>query len=289
VCGERQLSNRIDPIRNLLHQFSQQNELEKGLREQGVGAWRCETGPGQPQRAQSHMNPDVRRALVHTINRDLEIIQNWLNQCFIAMQFIENRFKEERKSIFEEIRRQKKRSAKTLLILKVHLREYNVLNVPVAEWRKITAKGNSVDNAQATMFARREWRPRTTPVARRKGQMAIFSDTIPKNRKHGWRIPDLTRYTHALECQLVEEIEVELRPIRKRIARLTKTGSSLAQSRHQHQRMLDRPEGQPAAGSSRKKKSPPSLAEKERLAQLEFETQSSRRKPDPPQFRKPIW
>jgi hypothetical protein len=118
--------------------------------------------------------------------------------------------------------------------------------------------------------------------------MGIFSDTLPKNRKYGWRVKDLMRYTHPLEFQLIQKIEAELQPIRKRIAGLTKTGKSMALSRYQHQRVLDRPDGQPAAGSSRKKKSPPSLAQAGHASSLESQAESSPRKRDPPKFRKPM-
>src|ERR1700733_3768511 len=157
----------------------------------------------QPQRTECNMNPSQRQNKINSINRDLEVIQDWLNEFYLAIKLIQDRFKEERRSIFEEIRRQTKRSATTQLVLYVCLRDYSVLNVPLAEWKYITAKGKSVDNAKATMAAGKSGDSRAAVVTRRKGEMGTFSNSIPKNREeHGCRIDDLMRHTHPSELQL---------------------------------------------------------------------------------------
>jgi len=236
------------------------------------------------------MTPKARQVKINTINEDLGIIQGWLTSAFSRIEDITTRFKEERKDIFHEIRRQTKRSPMTRLILKCRLRQHSVLSVPSADWKTVMAKGKSVDNAQATMNGRgsRGFLPTETVAKRSRGQMSIFSNTIPKNRKHGWRVDDLMRYAHPAEYQLIEKTEAELEPIRKRIAGWTATGKKLSLSRHRHLKMLDQPDHTSVPRSPRKSKTAPSWAQTKNQLPMEFQAEQPRHKADPPQFRKPV-
>ncbi|WP_426664456.1 hypothetical protein [Rhodanobacter aciditrophus] len=178
------------------------------------------------------MNAKERKALLRRIDDDVMRIQHRLDECHAQILAIQERFKAERGQILNEIRRQTNRGQQTNLILKVMRRERRVLAVPVAEWRTIKAKGNRVARAQQTLGQ---------GVAKytARGHMAIFSNTLPMNRKCGWRITDLRTHAHPAEIELVSETEALLLPIRKRIADLTNTGKRLLQRRHQHQRRLE--------------------------------------------------
>lgn len=178
------------------------------------------------------MNANQRKALLRRIDDDVLRIQHRLDECHAQILAIQEHFQAERGHILREIRRQTNRGQQTKLLLKVMRRERRVLVVPVAEWRTIKAKGNRVARAQQTLG-------QSMAKNTARGQMAIFSNTLPMNRKCGWRITDLRTHAHPAEIELVGETEALLLPIRKRIADLTKTGKRLLQRRHQHQRRLE--------------------------------------------------
>lgn len=228
------------------------------------------------------MKPSERKAKLQHIKRDLGLIQSSLNECHAALQAHAERFKDERKEIFQEQRKQTKRAETTHLVLKVRLRVCKVVNVPVAEWRQVMAKGKSVQNAQATMN-QANGRPSTTRNV--KGQLSVFTNAIPKNRTNGWRIEDLMRHTHPAEFDLVKAVESEMEPIRKRIRTLALMGKKLALARFQHQRMLDNPSEKIQRTHSREKRSDVLFNASSDLVDLQGPDVSH--KPAPPQLRKP--
>jgi len=228
------------------------------------------------------MNLNDRKAKLQHINRDLVLIQNALNECHQALEVIADRFKEERKENFTEQRKQSKRGGTTSLVLKVRLRILRAVNVPVAEWREITARGRSVDNAKAKMGS--TLGKGATP-RKSKGQMSVFTNAIPKNRINGWRIEDLMRHTHPGEYELIKTVEAELEPLRKRVKGLALNGKKLACARRIHERMLeagvddDRP--QPAFKGPKRK-----VSSKLDAIQLDQRTTKTSNTVDPPQYRK---
>lgn len=178
------------------------------------------------------MNSNERKALLRRIDDDVKRIQVRLDECHSQFLAIEENFKSERGDILREIRRQTQRGQQTNLLLKVMRREHRVLAVPVAMWRTIEAKGNRVARAQQTLGQ---------GVAKNaaRGYMAVFSSTLPMNRKFGWRISDLRTHAHPAEIELVGDTEALLLPIRRRVADLAATGKRLLQKRYQHQRRIE--------------------------------------------------
>lgn len=178
------------------------------------------------------MNSNERKALLRRIDDDVKRIQVRLDECHSQFLAIEENFKSERGDILREIRRQTQRGQQTNLLLKVMRREHRVLAVPVATWRTIEAKGNRVARAQQTLGQ---------GVAKNaaRGYMAVFSSTLPMNRKFGWRISDLRTHAHPAEIELVGDTEALLLPIRRRVADLAATGKRLLQKRYQHQRRIE--------------------------------------------------
>lgn len=225
------------------------------------------------------MKPSERKALLRRIDDDVKRIQQRLDDCHLQILGIEERFKAERGEILRDLRRQTKRGQQTNLVLKVMRRERRVLTVPVAEWRSIEAKGNRVARAQQTLG-------QGIAVGGPRGRMAVFTSTLPMNRKYGWRIGDLRTHAHPAEIELVGETEEQLLPIRKRIAELTATGKRLLQKRHQHQRRLEMEPSTGTAKAPRRRKSP-SWASTENQLPLALEPTQPGELFERPQLRNP--
>ena len=122
------------------------------------------------------------------------------------------------------------------LLLYDHIRPGRALGVPAADWTRIVARGFRVARAKQTMAAKGM---RVSPLNRPGSKTHIFSNTLPKNRKHGWRMMDLIRHAHVCEIELVRATEARLEPLRKRVAGLTSTGTRFLQALYQHKRALD--------------------------------------------------
>jgi len=150
------------------------------------------------------------------------------------------------------------------------------LRTPTADWKSIEGRGHRVMRAKATMAGKQRWRVR--PTNGFSSNVNIFSNTIPKNRKFGWRTKDLLRYAHACEIDLVIATEAKLQPLRKQVDALTVTGTRALQSLYQHERALQ-------AGSD-KEGSPRAVSPKP-MAKGTLQNQTLAPRPDPPQFRHP--
>jgi len=182
------------------------------------------------------MTPAERAKIIAQLKPIVASVREALDEIADAMWEIQEEFQFHRRALLSEAKRQSGRGQKSNLLLCVRIRNERALGAPAADWKKIQARGYRVTHAKATLAAKLH--RQLSPARRAASSVNIFSDTIAKNRKFGWRDMDILRYAHQCEYQLVKATERKLRPLRKRVAELARTGTRALQALYQHQRML---------------------------------------------------
>ncbi|HUW53674.1 MAG TPA: conjugative transfer protein MobI(A/C) [Rhodanobacter sp.] len=222
------------------------------------------------------MDPTERSRKISELKLIVTSVRSSLEDYADVMWHLQDEFQAERRAILAAVKRQQGRSQTSNLLLCIRSRSDRTLGAPTADWKCIKARGHRVVRAKTTMAGKRRWRIR--PADGSASKVNIFSNTIPKNRKFGWRTADLRRYAHPCEFDLVVTTEARLEPLRKQVAALTLTGTRALQSLYQHERALRADAGnvcsaRPASPTSVVKGTPESC--------------TSTQKADPPQLRKP--
>ena len=207
------------------------------------------------------MDKAARQQKIRDIDNQLLQVHTDLAKVLADMQGVADRFNEERLQILKDIQRQTRRGTISELSLRIGARADRPLASPVAEWRKRDSGGI---------------RSAMTGDTRRGGAR---TSAITKRRVDGWSLKDLLGFALPAEYELVEMVELELRPLRKRAAQITATGTRLIQSRFQHCRYLDAP----ASRSRRPRAASPIPADPQ---PAESPLDSGR--PERPQFRNPL-
>lgn len=207
------------------------------------------------------MDKAARQQKIRDIDDQLLRVHAELAAVLANMQGVADRFNEERLQILKDIQRQTRRGTISELSLRIGARADRPLASPFAEWRKRTSGGV---------------RSASTGDSRRAGAR---TSAIAKRRVDGWSMKDLLTFALPAEFELVEMVELELRPLRKRAAQITATGTRLIQSRFQHCRYLDAP-------ASRSRRSRPASAVPADPQRPEAHQDSGRT--ERPQFRTPL-
>jgi hypothetical protein len=229
------------------------------------------------------MKEAERRSHIERIDRDLSLIQKRLDECIDQLSQICFDFKNQRKDLLRERRRQTKRPQGTSLVLKVTYRQRSAMQVPRAEWRSIRARGQSANRVHEAMG-----NLVPPPSADEgKGKLRVTTDAITMNKKFGWRINDLVRHANPVELDLIKETESKLLPIRKRVAGLTAQAKSLLRSRYLHVHYLATAGGAPAAQRKLSKKQERERANEQNQFEVMLGLVSNPGIPERPQFRKP--
>ncbi|WP_458070645.1 conjugative transfer protein MobI(A/C) [Rhodanobacter sp. BL-MT-08] len=182
------------------------------------------------------MDPAARSEKIGELRAIVTAVRAALENCADLMWQIQDDFQAERRAILAAVRRQLQRGQTSNLLLCVRCRPGRVLGAPTADWKRITARGHRVQRAKMTVAEKRR-----TPIPVGNGEAShinIFSNTIPKNKKHGWRRTDLARHAHPSELELVYSTEAKLQPLRKRVAALAARGTRALQALYQHERAL---------------------------------------------------
>lgn len=183
------------------------------------------------------MKPEERKAKIALINARLFEIHTELGKCKAEMEAIAENFRIERNAILLEAKVQTGRPQAANLRLHISARAERTFAAPSASWRTVNERGRNVARAQKTLATRDRY-----SFIPQDAKNARFTAAIPKRRNDGWQVRDLLAHAHPNEHSVVEQTEGELRPIRVRVAELVAEGTTLTQSRFQHERRLQLPE-----------------------------------------------
>jgi len=181
------------------------------------------------------MSPAEREKIIAELSSTVTAIRNALDEIADIMWQVQEDFQSDRRYLLSAAKRQYGRGQVSNLLLCIRVRSDRPLAPPSADWKRIEARGHRVLHAKTTIASKRR---QLGPAGRVGSGVNIFSNTLAKNRKFGWRYQDLIRYAHVCEYELVKTTEAKLRPLRIRVAELTKTGTRALQSLYQHKRML---------------------------------------------------
>jgi len=183
------------------------------------------------------MDRQTRSEMVTKLKLLVTAIRAQLDECADRMWEAQEEFQYDRRQLLSAVRRQSGRGQASNLLLCVRVRSDRPLAAPSADWKRIQARGHRVQHAKTTLASKRFRQLR--PASYSKSVANIFSNTVVKNRKFGWREMDILRHAHPCEFELVKATEAKLRPLRKRVAELTSTGTRALQALYQHQRMTN--------------------------------------------------
>lgn len=206
------------------------------------------------------------KIIVASVRKALDVIAD-------SMWEIQEEFQSDRRALLSAAKRQYGRGQVSNLLLCIRVRSDRSLAPPSADWKRIQARGHRVLHAKTTLAAKRR---QLSPAGRATSTINIFSNTLAKNRKFGWRYQDLLRHAHVCEYELVKTTEAKLRPLRMRVAELTSTGTRALQALYQHERMFRTEADQDAVPSApvktvgTKKATPESLSHGKFVPQLRF-------------------
>lgn len=231
----------------------------------------------------SAMKEADRRSHIERIDRDLSLIQKLLDECVDQLAQISFDFKNQRRDLLRERRRQTKRPQSTSLVLKVTYRQRSAMQVPRAEWRSIRARGHS---AQRVHEASSNAASAPADIDG-KGKLRVTTDAITMNKKFGWRINDLVRHANPVELDLIKVTESKLLPIRKRVAGLTSRAKSLLRSRYLHVHYLSNANNEAVAPRKLTKRQERERANEKNQFEVMLGLVSNPGIPERPQFRKP--
>ena len=181
------------------------------------------------------MDPTTRSGKITELKALVTSVRTALEQCADLMWEIQDEFQCDRRMLLAAAKRKTGRGQASNLLLCIRVRFDRPLAPPAADWKRIQARGHRVLHANATLAGKRR---NLSPARRAASSINIFSNTISKNRKFGWRCQDLLRHAHVCEYDLVKTIEAKLRPVRMRVAELTSAGTRALQALYQHERMF---------------------------------------------------
>lgn len=181
------------------------------------------------------MTPAERAKIIAELKPIVASIREALDKIADTMWEIQEDFQSDRRYLLSAAKRQYGRGQASNLLLCIRVRSDRPLAPPSADWKRIEARGHRVLHAKTTLASKRR---QLSPAGRAASTINIFSNTLAKNRKFGWRYQDLLRHAHVCEYELVKITEATLRPLRMRVAELTSIGTRALQALYQHERMF---------------------------------------------------
>jgi len=194
------------------------------------------------------MTPVERAKIIAELKAIVAPIREALDKIADTMWEIQEEFQCDRRALLAAAKRQSGRGQASNLLLCIRSRHERPLGAPSADWKAIQARGHRASHAITTLATKRRRQP--SPASRSGTTVNILSNTIAKNRKFGWRDMDILRHAHVCEYQLVKITEAKLRPLRRRVADLTRIGTRALQAIYQHERMLKTEANQDAISST---------------------------------------